>query len=339
MHSKSLHLLLLLVATPTIAFENGVERGGGEVVEINNRPVLRDLVGDAECTWMRPEQIRSSVQGYDKIIAHLAQSYDLFAGALEQELKSLRFCLSASPLRPLPAEEQRGVAVFEYNALQVAIRVNRDVYLDANIFARLDDWNRSFLLFHEVLHGFIPWDLEQRTLKLRSFVSHIESSMRRSAPYPRAEFRFLIEASGIELKSHAGANLVEHLDSLSEIMACSIQKNGFVPSDSLNSGDTITLLQREVFSWEQSFNPLRLSALNVPLYGGGFIRRSIESSGGYRWVFESVRYPGIQAILQTPSESVRQLQRGFEAQLMIVAPPGEGFFKSTLFYNLKCQRI
>lgn len=172
-----LTLLTLSLGVPAIAAtERGSgTRGGGQTVDIDGRPVLKDLVTNTVCRWRTGASVRDSLPQLTPILNRLASLHWYYRSTWAGAAARVTVCFTQGDLVHISTVDQDGLTIGEENGGQVAIRLNDEVYIDEKIFNRMDPENQAYLFFHEIMHSFIELNAPQRNNKLRSFVSSVRS--------------------------------------------------------------------------------------------------------------------------------------------------------------------
>ena len=87
-----LTLTTLLLSPITFADEG--TRGGGQTVDVNGHPVLRDLVHDhaTSCDWKFASEVWEENPEIEKILKKLAEIDWYFASDLKKEIHDLSYC-------------------------------------------------------------------------------------------------------------------------------------------------------------------------------------------------------------------------------------------------------
>ncbi len=148
-------------------------RGGGQTININDRPALRDLVDKTVCRPMSAGAFAAQyVVGLQDWLGRLELKHWYLADAFRREIKTLKMCLTEAPLRSIPTDDQDAVTIFEDQAELVAIRLNNSIYLRMPRYKEMrSDEDRKFLFIHEISHSFIPMDTPRRNESLKSLVA------------------------------------------------------------------------------------------------------------------------------------------------------------------------
>ena len=179
---KSLLIVALLTAPLVQVYAaGGAEGHGGEVIDIDKRPRLRDLVDKTACAWVSATDFGVKMPRFGKILESIDKVHWYLAYVFNDEMKRLSVCETRSPLKQIPDDDQDGLTIYEVDTRQAAIRLNDMIFIDANIFKALSEEDRAYLLLHEVTHSFIPLDAKRRPSKVRNFVygvaQHEKSAM------------------------------------------------------------------------------------------------------------------------------------------------------------------
>lgn len=188
-------LLVMFLSTSVYAQDEGQQSpipgagssGGGQGISSEGRLALRELVEGVKCKWTLGATFIEEIKRFDEItffIQTVLKDRE-FAVLLGAEVLRLNVCMSSSPLRELPESVGEAVTIFDGFDLnknssepeevqekkQIAIRIGTDIYIDEKLFTSLDEDNKKYFMFHELLHGFIPMGIPGRMTKLRDFVA------------------------------------------------------------------------------------------------------------------------------------------------------------------------
>lgn len=154
--------------------EGGGTRGGGETVDFNGRPELRDLVEQSVCEWRGGDDVVAATPHVRTVLRNISRLNWYFALALESEIRNLNYCITGALVRVRTEDEDGLTAVVTEGTRQVAIRLMDEVYIDDTIFQRMSARSQAYLIVHEAMHSFLSWGEEQRNQKLRSIVRAVE---------------------------------------------------------------------------------------------------------------------------------------------------------------------
>jgi hypothetical protein len=195
-------VLTLLATSNQAAFASGA-RGGGETIDLNGHPVLLELVNDNRytCQWfsgvdlLKEPKYQAAAQAMENAIAALAKLDWYFARDLRMDIEELDFCLTGA-LKKLPPKYDDVIAPYHNDKSQIAIRINRDVYLDSKQFDSALTDTQAYLLIHEAMHSYLWWRTDQRSLKLRSMVKTIHN-VEAGVITTRANLHFQMEKNDI----------------------------------------------------------------------------------------------------------------------------------------------
>lgn len=171
---------LLALSIPSFAGErsegSGV-RGGGEIVDYQGSPELRDLVDSTTCDWISGDQMVTKVPTVESILAKLSELDWYFAFELEREIRSLDYCLTSHLIKINTQDRDALTTTYLQDTSQVAIRLNHDVYIDQVLMASLTAQSQGYLLIHETMHSYLRMKEPQRNQKLRSMVKSIQKAV------------------------------------------------------------------------------------------------------------------------------------------------------------------
>lgn len=196
-------LAFLATAFPTVSSAgpgdgSGV-RGGGTVIDVNSTPHLMDLVTKTACTFKSGADLVEENAELEQVIA-LVSNLDWYFGLeIRRELGFLAFCFTGPLYRIADAPADGGVIPqpVETNLRQAAYRLNGKVFVDTAIYRAMDDHNRAFLVLHEMLHSYLPMDLLDRKIMLRSLVKALER-VQKGEIRTRKAFHFQLKSAGVD---------------------------------------------------------------------------------------------------------------------------------------------
>ncbi len=229
---KSLILIGALCALhtfPSFASAGDGTRGGGETVDVNGYPELRDLVDQSVCRWQTGADEYAQAPGIGAVLDRLARVDWYIAATIKREILFLNYCLTGQLVRVNTRDprHENVVVAYELPTQQVAIRLNNDVYINDAVRRSLQPESQGWLAVHEAAHSFIDWGTARRNHKLRSLVrslsdaangnigisalhlavrqndAHLPTTVARLRPF-RAQVTFLLE--GYEGKKTILAN-------------------------------------------------------------------------------------------------------------------------------------
>lgn len=173
-------LVFILGGSSVVAFAGQATGNGGETVDLNNRPVLRDLVTHSVCNWDTVAGIGAKNLWFPALVGELKAGNQAFGEAFDFHTRTLSVCLTKGPFKKLPASEMNGITIYPLGTddagdatRQVAVRFNDEIYIDSDIYQQMDDRNESALLFHETMHSYLPPNTVERQRKLMTFVNAI----------------------------------------------------------------------------------------------------------------------------------------------------------------------
>ena len=171
----SILLMQFGLNTTVMAWGSGV-RGGGHVIDVDSNPQLLDTLSKASCRWKQGTELVNSLPSLQPILDKLARLDWYYSSDLKQEISRLNYCFTGR-LRPVPANENNSISqpLESKKLFQAGFRWNENVYIDQDIFKKLNPLNQSMLIIHEAMHSYIPMETEDRMLKLRSAVHDIYS--------------------------------------------------------------------------------------------------------------------------------------------------------------------
>lgn len=209
---KSLLTLgLVLIAANTVAeaADSSGTRGGGQSLDIDGRPSLKDLVEHTVCRWTTGAKVRDSLPGFQRILTKLAEVHWHYRNIVANAASGVNVCFTDGSLSRIDPKDQDGITIGELGGDQVAIRWDGTVYIDKKIFDRMDAKNKGFLFFHEIMHSFVPLTVKQRNIKLRSFVKATEEFS--DGRLSQVEYLEQISADGVDWPSKKNFSILEPL--------------------------------------------------------------------------------------------------------------------------------
>ncbi len=212
---KSLFLVALITNAysqkkPTQSFFGGDVGGGGDVVKINGKWVMRDRVDDTTTLcYHGSKNIENFPKSFDKVLDSLDSVNWYIARIYRQEIQKLFFCYGNAPLLEYVTENYNPIFVpftWRNYTRKVATRVKSTVYVDGSIYygtedeEGMDDQARGDFFLHEISHSFMnPYDPMYQT-HLMSFIkvliNHVEN------PYPADFFNLQVEMNQMALPAN-----------------------------------------------------------------------------------------------------------------------------------------
>ena len=190
----------------------GQEGHGGETIDINGRPRLRDLVDSSVCTWVQASDLTAVSPEYKQIISAIDEVHWYLARTYQEEAEYISVCVTKSALKQIPSEDQDGLTIYEAETKQVAIRLNDMIFVDGSIYKKLSPQDKAYLLFHELTHSFIPKSAVRRGSKVRNFVHAIfENEQTRMS---RKRFALQIQRNDVQIAAETTGLLDKYRDSL-----------------------------------------------------------------------------------------------------------------------------
>ncbi|NUM87637.1 MAG: hypothetical protein HUU37_00395 [Bdellovibrionales bacterium] len=159
-------------------------RGGGEAVRHEGQLRLRDLVDPSVCDYKTGEELRDENPTLTAELSRLAAVDWYLAAGIKKEIDLLEICLT-DQLVKIPSQDYDSVIRWgRHHAEQAAVRFldSRDVYLNKRIYDSLPAADKAYLLVHEAIHSFIPWDTGRRNEKVRAAVAAIHRAAQGRTP-------------------------------------------------------------------------------------------------------------------------------------------------------------
>ncbi len=151
-------------------------KAGGQTVDVNGTPSLRDLVNKSVCTWDYLSDFIGKVRYFPKVLESLDKARWYLKRQVEQEIGNLKVCITQGDLVQLPAEDRDKVTTFELKTKkQVAIRLNQDIYLDFAEFSKMSEIDQGYLILHEIIHSFLPMKTDRRNHKVESLIAYLRA--------------------------------------------------------------------------------------------------------------------------------------------------------------------
>ena len=176
---KGMAVAMLGLAAAAYAREGSGVRGGGQIVDVNSTPELMDLATNAVCDWQPGSDVVAAHSSFQQhVIDPLGKLDWYFADDLLNEARTLRFCFTGPLYRVTPSDPNSPVLPPDQkDARQIGYRLNETIYIDSALFndPKMSEYQRAYVILHEVIHSYFPMDLQDRQLKLRSMVKAISS--------------------------------------------------------------------------------------------------------------------------------------------------------------------
>lgn len=168
---KTLFLMASLIAT--LSAHAGDKGNGGNTVDINGVPRLKDLVDTTVCRWVDGQTAWDANPHAKVALDQLAKLDWYFALELKEEILRLNYCMTTK-LRGLDTSDLDGfVIAYQRGTNQVGIRFNDQVFLDESIMARMPEVDRGYLLIHEALHFYVHRREFMRNNRVKSMVASL----------------------------------------------------------------------------------------------------------------------------------------------------------------------
>lgn len=205
-------ILVVLVAPLARAEKDGAEGHGGEVVDIDKRPRLRDLVDKTTCAWVSATDFQATLPRFTEVLESIDRVHWYLAHTIREEMRSLSVCMTQSALKQIPEDDQEGLTIYEVDTKQLAIRLNDMIFIDGTIFKKLPADDRAYLLLHEIAHSFIPRDAKRRPSKVRNFVYAV--SQNEKSAMTKEQFALQIERNDIQIVSSVVGALETYRDQI-----------------------------------------------------------------------------------------------------------------------------
>ncbi len=249
----------LLSASLVLALETGgISGGSGQGLKdsVANKIELRDFVEGVVCEWVTADSLVAANATFARLqffTQFFFSNGSAVLDGLERQVMQTRVCLSAEPLRVIPDSAQQEVTVFnsrhfqEYQLdekatklVQLAVRVDDEIYLDRNEFKNLSDVKQGYLLLHELTHGFLPMNTPARMRKLKDFVATFRK-LEASIPGKTTEItsRFL-------MGSYTTAPDRILFDSMNDTFDRAVRDNGLKPIPQLPLEKRVAIVLRRV---------------------------------------------------------------------------------------------
>lgn len=253
-------LILVLLTAPLAQAKEGAEGHGGEVIDIDKRPRLRDLVDKTACAWISAADFGAGISGFGKAVDAIDKVHWYLAYAINDEARSLSVCMTQSALKQIPEDDQEGLTIYEVDTKQVAIRLNNMIFIDGTLFKKLPTEDRAYLLLHEITHSFIPFDAKRRASKVRNFV-YAMSQNEKSLMTPQ-QFALQIEQNELDIVSNVqrfAATKDDVLLVLDESRPIAEREKSAI----LASEDRYVMRDKDRAKIEQLYNPLESELIDA----------------------------------------------------------------------------
>ncbi len=194
--------LSLGLLTATVAVAGAGSSGGGQ----SKNGQLRDLVDRVRIVEIKSGQkVIHDLPTYNQVIAILDAANVSLANELRKEIEKASFYFLDAALNEKIVNGQDGVAKSSEAWEQAGIRVSKEdrteIYVSLPEFQQMDEYNRSFFVLHEMLHGLIEGDSPVKYLKLRNFVAYVASLYRNDRIPTAAELGQVISEDDVQIPS------------------------------------------------------------------------------------------------------------------------------------------
>ena len=165
-------LLTTLIGSSFAGDHSGV-RGGGHVIEVNGQLELVDVVSNATCDWFAGQELIKYYPAIEQTLKKIEKLDWYLALELRREIEFISWCMTGN-LYSVPASDNDSfVQQLTKGVQQAAFRYNGSAYIDQTKFSRLNSSSQAYLIFHEMLHSYLPMNLEMRIFKLQSLLSTV----------------------------------------------------------------------------------------------------------------------------------------------------------------------
>jgi hypothetical protein len=167
---------LLACLAPLAHADTEGTRGGGESVDKNGMPILRDIVDPATCDFRSGVDVFAQNPTVAKILAKVAKLDWYFAFDMQRQMEALNFCFTSDLLRVNTSDNPADRVTDPDSAgptQQAGIRSGDDVFIETSVFEQMSPTSQALLLIHETTHTYLPMDTVRRNFKLRSMVKAI----------------------------------------------------------------------------------------------------------------------------------------------------------------------
>ena len=193
---RILTLSAALASVPTVQAGDKT-MNGGNAVKVGAKYSLRDLVDNTICNWIRGDMLIQQEPHMNSILSFLRGQSDYYEKQILKQAAQVNFCMTQGDLIQVKTEDTDSLTILDNGkGLQLAIRLNKNVYVDQKIYNQMDAVNRAYLIVHELMHGFLPAKTEQRNMKLRSFISFLRNNEGKNIK-PEL-FYYQIQVNGIQ---------------------------------------------------------------------------------------------------------------------------------------------
>lgn len=152
----------------------GNERGnGGQSVYIGDNAFLRDIVEVNNCIWHSPELVMKRYPKINDVLDSIDSVHWLTKLRMEEEFLKLNFCFTTKRLPPLSYNNTDDLYIFTNQLFdQPAVNDGGIIFIDMNLFNKMDEVQQAFLFLHEVSHELFDKQEERqfREPRLRQFI-------------------------------------------------------------------------------------------------------------------------------------------------------------------------
>jgi hypothetical protein len=175
---KNIFLIMTLILSIKAHAQNVSTGGGngGQTVYIGNNAYLRDIVENNNCTWKNYAQIVQIAPKLFSILNQLNGLNSSFTLRIKEEMMRLGYCFTNKRLPYLQYNNSDDLHIFPNQEFdQVAINDSGIVFVDTNIFNKMDDDNKAYLFMHEAAHELFDKKEERvkREPRLREFLMNL----------------------------------------------------------------------------------------------------------------------------------------------------------------------
>ncbi len=205
------------VIKPTTAASRGEGVGnGGEVVWIDGKPVVRDMIDPTNCEWKRGETVFEEVTKLSQLIEKVKKVNWYFGFDLERTIKDKDYCFTRQ-LYKIDTRDEDDISKPSKLETEQAGIVLDEVYIDLDNFDPMNGIQKAIFLVHENMHSYLAEYEPMRNKKVRSMTALIGKIAAGISISPE-DFEFNLEKNGVIIPENS-KKLNLHRKSLDFIFA------------------------------------------------------------------------------------------------------------------------
>lgn len=165
--------LILVLFFALTAFAGNERGNGGQSIYIGDNAFLRDIVEVNNCSWHSPALVKMRYPKVNEVLESIKNVHWLTVLKMNEEFSKLNFCFTKKRLPPLSYNNTDDLYIFTNQLFdQPAVNDGGIIFIDINLFEKMDEVQQAFLFLHEVSHELFDKKEERqfREPRLRQFI-------------------------------------------------------------------------------------------------------------------------------------------------------------------------